>query len=273
MYKEQNIKIEEDRLFLRQWMQNQPVDAVIIVHGIGEHSGRHIPAAEFFYSRGFSVYAFDLPGHGLSSGLRGHIDKFEDYIQILKTVRNLITGMNKNRKIFVLGQSLGALILIRYLERYSDIDAAVAISAPLALYNKVSRCKVLAAHLLNIVNPKICFLDTNVKAEYLTHDRRICREYDSDRLVFYQRSVRLYIGFNKARQCAFKQAAKIKIPMLILAGGCDKIISLDKLQEFYNQLGSLEKKFTVYDGLYHEILNEPAKETIILDILEWMKAQ
>src|SRR3989338_796591 len=104
------------KLFFRAHRVNNPKAIFILVHGLAEHSARYEKFSDFFTQQNFSVYSYDLRGHGLSSGRRGHILNFNEYLLDLKKFHALVKNDENNRDIFLLGHSLGGLIVLRYLQ-------------------------------------------------------------------------------------------------------------------------------------------------------------
>src|SRR5690606_2148560 len=107
----------------RQWKAASPKGAVVLVHGQFEHSGRYTYAASVLTAGGYHVYSGDLPRHGLSGGLRGHIDRFQHYIDTVASWAAEAREDNPGLPVFLLGHSVGGLIVTRYLQTSGDASS------------------------------------------------------------------------------------------------------------------------------------------------------
>src|SRR5687768_9822782 len=166
------------RLYYRAWELPRARAAIAVVHGIGEHSGRYEAVADRLSAYGFSTFAMDLRGHGLSEGRRGHVTRFEVFLQDVDRFRRELHGLvDVGTPLFLLGHSMGGLISLRYLGEFDTPFRGGIIVAPwLATAVAVPRWKATLAAALNRVLPSIPF-NSRLEAGYLSRHREIVHAY------------------------------------------------------------------------------------------------
>ncbi|MCD6449109.1 MAG: lysophospholipase, partial [Thermotogaceae bacterium] len=226
-------------------------DRILLIHGLGEHSGRYEKFIKRAIKDGFSVLTFDLPGHGKSRGIRGHAP--------LKKVFNVIENITKNaeKPFVVFGHSLGGLIAARYVENGGKAKMLV-LSSPGFDYDrkKVSNGLVNLAKILSAIIP---FLPMNnrINPNLLSRNKEAVYKYTHDPLVHDKISVALARDFFVESQKAIEEADKINIPTLVLIGTDDKVTPPEGARNFFENLESKDKKIIEYKGAYHEIFEDP----------------
>src|SRR5215213_181346 len=128
---------------------------VVVVHGLGEHSGRYLPLINYLVERDYSVTAYDHRGHGKSEGLRGHVEKFTDYEEDLDRVLNSVQGHGRTRGTFIIGHSMGGLVTLRYAAKNGSRLAGAVVSAPaIQIATKVPTGKLMVARIGAIIAPR-----------------------------------------------------------------------------------------------------------------------
>jgi acylglycerol lipase len=276
-----NGRHEEDRfrdhqgieIYYQAWIPDKPKATLTLLHGIGEHSGRYAYLADYMTRRGFEVWACDLRGHGESAGKRGHIDRFDDYLDEIGLLIQMAKNRNPAKKVFLLGHSLGGLIAPEYAVRNASQLTGLILSAP-ALRDKVEvpPAKAYLARILSTLAPTYS-TTTGLDPNMLSRDPEVVRKYVEDPLVHAVATARFFTEFRRAQGEAMTFADKITLPCLVLQGGADGIIDVSATSYFFEKLGSSDKTLKIYDGFYHEVLNEPDKESVMNDIDVWMSAR
>ncbi len=262
------------RLHYRCWDFAAPRAVVVICHGLGEHSGRYEQLAHDFARAGLSTYALDHRGHGRSDGRRGHVRRFVRYVHDLEKFRRRVLGsVGPDVPLIFLGHSLGGLILIRYLEEYPGVPARGAVlSAPLlGLAIQVPRWKQQLVRLLYYAVPALP-MNSGLPPEHLSHDAQIVEAYKRDALVHDRITPRAYGEIVREIDTAFRKATRIRLPMLFLIPSDDRLVRADLMQRFaasLNGSGRVQRK--TYPGLYHEVLNETSRSTVVADVLGWIE--
>ncbi len=263
------------RLHYKCWDVATPRGAVIVAHGLGEHTGRYEELAQDLARAGLSTFALDHRGHGRSDGRRGHARRFIRYLQDFEKFRRRVFGaMGPEVPIIFLGHSLGGLILLRYLQEYPGVPAAGAvISAPLlGLPVDTPRWKEQLARFLYYAIPALP-MSTRLPAEYLSHDPEVVEAYERDPLVHDRITPRAYGEIQREIDIAFQKASQLELPMLFLVPSDDRLVRPDLMQRFASAIGGAQVRVETYSGLYHEVLNETTRSSVIADVLGWIERQ
>jgi acylglycerol lipase len=280
---EGNFKaVRDSNIYYQCWLpDDQPRAVLLVVHGIGEHGGRYMNVVNYLVPRGYAVYAIDHIGHGKSDGTREYVERFEDYIDTLKVFFDMIRvahpGAVPSGKwqpdppIFMIGHSLGGLIGTVYLLDHQAGLAGAIISGPaVKVPDNVSPVTVALGKLLSTVMPKFGLV--GLKADGVSRDPAVVQAYVDDPLVYTGKTpARSAAEILKAMQRVGAQAARITLPILILQGSEDKLVDPKGAQMLYDKVGSADKTYKLYEGLYHEVHNEPEKDQVLGDLGDWLE--
>ena len=267
-----------ERLHLQAWLPAgpdparapDPVAAIALVHGYGDHGGRHTWFGEDMAARGYAVYAYDLRGHGQSSGTRGQIRRFDDYLDDTVIFLDEVRRRRPGKAVVLLGHSLGGLICARLAEeRPCDVRALVLSSPFFALTVQPEPMKLLGAKLLSAVWPGHDVGNT-VRAEDLSHERTVVEAYVTDPLVHHVATARWATETLNAQDAAMAAASSITLPLLVLYGTDDEVADPAFAEGFFTRAGSADKKLVHYVGLYHELFNEVGREQVFGDVAAWL---
>ena len=266
-------------LFYQRWINPTARATLVLTHGLGEHSESYVKSAESIAKLGYSIIAWDLRGHGRSSGKRGHVDHFSDYTTDLS---QLLLHLQKNGQLdqpfALLAHSMGGLITLKYLIEESRDGAsddprpkACVLSSPLlGVALKVPVIKSLAADVLFKIWPSMT-LANEIQYTDLTRDPEWLKTYPKDSLRHDKISPALYHGMNDAMADVLARADQVKLPIAILAAGDDKIVNVEVTKQVFEKLGSSQKMMKVYEGNYHEIFNDLDRETVFRDLDQFFK--
>jgi alpha-beta hydrolase superfamily lysophospholipase len=246
---------------------------VVLVHGQGDHAGRYSHVAEHLTREGYALWAADLRGHGKSGGKRGHVDNFNDYLDDTDRVIGKAKEQNPELKTFLIGHSLGGLIVLDYAEKHGSKLSGIVVTAPLLrLKMQVPPWKAAVGQLLSSLTPTLS-MKTGLDPNLLSHDQEIIRNYVNDPLVHGVASSRFYTELLHAEKETIRDASKVTLPCLIMQGSGDGIVDPAATEDFFKGVASADKTLKVYDGLYHEVLNELEKEDILREISAWLSAR
>lgn len=259
-------------LFVQRWL---PADAargaVVLLHGLAEHSGRYAVLVNRLVARGLAVYTLDHRGHGRSSGPRANYGRFDwlvaDAAARLATARAELPG----RPLLLLGHSLGGAIALATALAHPRLVDALLLSAPaLAADPEVPRGRLALARLLSIVAPSAGVL--TLPSAALSRDPRVGADYDRDPLVYRgalpARAVVELLGAMRRLQVA---APRLAAPVLVMHGSDDSLVPLRFNAPVYERLGSADRTILRYEGLYHEIFNAPERERVFADLEAWLE--
>lgn len=261
-------------IYYQAWLPDGDCNAVLlIVHGLGEHSGRYRNVVNHFIPQGFAVYGLDHLGHGKSDGPREMVERFEDYTDTLTIYCNMVKAWQAGKPVFLLGHSMGGLIASHYLIDHQAFFRGAVISAPaIKVGESISPAIIFMGKVLAVITPKagVMALDANL----ISHDPEVVKAYGNDPLVFHAKTpARLAAELLKAMQRVTAEAGKITLPFITLQGGEDKIIDPGGAQLLYDKAGSKDKTIKIYEGFYHEVFNEPERARVLHDVETWLAAR
>jgi len=259
-------------LFGQSWQPEKPPKAVVcLVHGLGEHIGRYSHVADRLTKAGYIILAFDLRGHGKSPGLRGHNLSYEAFMQDISSLLEISNKKFPQLPSFLYGHSLGGNLVLNYvLRRQSHLKGVIATAPWLHLAFEPSPFKVILSKITNKIWPSFS-QSSGLDIKALSHDSKIVKAYEKDPLVHSHISARMFINIYLSGRWALEHSSEFSLPLLLMHGGDDKITSCKASCEFTKKIiNSKNCTFKIWDGLYHEIHNEPEKEEIFKFLIDWL---
>jgi len=267
----ENIISNKKNIFLRSWLSNNdPIYNIIIIHGLGEHSGRYKEFASFFIKKNIGVFSFDLIGHGKSDGLKGHISNIKDFTDSIEEVLIQVRKRFINTPIIIFGHSLGGCLALNYLiERKSkEISLAIISSAWIETEIQIPKYLLIIQKVIHILFPKVR-LSNRLDTKDLSKDIKIIDKYKNDPLVHDRISLNLLSKINKTIEKIKNKDYNIEIPVLIIHGKKDKIISYKGSELISKKIK--DSKLKLYDNVYHEPHNDNEKKEILEYYYDFIK--
>lgn len=271
---EENFKAGDGlKLFMRWWLpEAAPRAFVAITHGYTEHSGRYARVAEYLTESGYAVYAFDLRGHGMSEGRRAVVNSFGEYIDDLSCFVGLVKARALGKPFFLLGHSVGGIVAALFVITRRFDGSGLLLSAPFFIQHRNIPSLMVAFN--RIVS---CFLPwlpviKRPPSSLISSDPKVVERYEKDPLV-YLGSVcsRQGAEISKAANSVLARLERISLPLLILHGTADGLADIEGSRRVYARAGSADKTLKVYEGFYHEVLNEPGRERVLKDMAGWLQ--
>lgn len=265
------------RLHYRRWSSGESHAALAIAHGVAEHGGRYEWLATRLADRGLSVYALDHRGHGASPGPRVHIDRWHRYVDDFERFLARVAGDPPGRPVFALGHSMGALIALEAAIRRGESTPAppgtalagvVASAPPLRPTGLAKPHLIFIARVLSRVLPRVS-LRLGIDPDALSRDPEVGRRYEDDPLVARRATVRWGTEVLRAVEWIEANASAIRIPLLILHGESDRMVTADGSRWLAREVGA---ELKLYPGGYHEPHNDLCRENVVRDIADWMAA-
>jgi alpha-beta hydrolase superfamily lysophospholipase len=258
-------------LFGRSWIPETPERALLVVHGLAEHSGRYDHLATWFAERGSAVYAYDHRGHGLSDGAKGHLRRFDDYLDDLALMLDRVRAAHPDLPLVLLGHSMGGLVVAAFVrERKPQLAAAVTSGAALRLPDSVSPVTLWMARILGRLLPRLRMAN-EIDADGLSRDPAVGAAYLADPLVFRKITTgfaaQLFQGILRTEG----GGGDVRLPMLMLHGEADPICPVEASRSFFADLDPHSSRLRTYPELRHEIFNEPEREAVYGDVLDWLR--
>lgn len=259
------------RIYWQGWVPDSASGVVVISHGLAEHGGRYAHVAQWLASVGYPTYAHDHRGHGKSEGPRANIDRMAGVVADLDTMIGTARERHPGVPVFLLGHSMGGLIALQYVTGTPAELAGVVLSAPaveVAIGSKVQR---VSAGLLSRVLPNLGVL--KLDSAMVSRDPDVVHAYDTDPLN-YRGKIRVRTGAEMlhAAEAMPARLANLKLPVLLLQGSADQLVAPVSAHVVADGAGSEDLTLKSYDGLYHEVMNEPEKDTVLADLVEWLQA-
>jgi len=261
------------RLFLRDWPLAGARGGVLLVHGLGEHSGRYQRLAAWFNQRGYAVRGYDQRGHGRSPGRRGGLRHGDDLLEDLATVY-LDYARGLPQPPLLLGHSLGGLVAVRAVLDGRVEPPALLLSSP-ALRTRESPRMIALARLLARVAPNVP-LRNGLDFEQLSHDRQVVADYRHDPLRHGWITPRLADFIFRAGAASIADAPRLALPTLLLVADGDGIVDPSGSREFARQAASTGQLTTrFFSLLYHELFNEaePGRGQVLMQLGDWLGRQ
>lgn len=262
------ISFDGLKLFSQSWEVDGSIANLILVHGLGEHSGRYEWVAGQFNTNRISVHSFDHRGHGISEGERAYVNSFDEYLEDLNS---FINSRHFEGDVFMLGHSMGGLMVAKYLSKYPDAKCKGAIlSAPaLKIGDDIPKILVKASSIMSVLLPR--FKATKVDPQFISRDDKVVKDYVNDPLVYHDGvKARLGAEMIKSMLEVRNHYPQFKFPILIMHGNGDKLADHLGSQWMFDEISSKDKTLEILPGLYHEILNEPEKEEVIGKMTQWI---
>jgi len=251
-----------------KWLPAAAAKAVVVgVHGFAEHAGRYDHVGRYLAEHGYALYMYDLRGHGRSQSTRGHVDRFEQFVEDTAAFVRLVKS-EAGARTFLMGHSMGGLIAVLTAAELNE-ELAGLITSGAAVEVKVGALTRLTLQLLGALRP-MSRVTTPVAAELLSKDPSVAQQYLSDPLVFKDPTVKLLVEFGKAATKVWSVAGRITIPALIMHGGDDRLVLPYASRKLYEAIASTDKTLRIYEGLRHEIFNEVEKDKVLSDVVEWL---
>jgi acylglycerol lipase len=260
------------RIFTRHWEPAGPPKAsLVLCHGVNSHGGQYVRAAEAFAARGFAVTALDLRGRGKSEGERFYIDSIDDYVSDLSQTVDLARSRHPELPLYLLGHSAGGVTSVSYaLDHQDRIDGLICESFAFRVFAPNFALKLLegASH----IAPHVHVL--RLKMEDFSRDRAWVATLNADPLTHDEvQPVQTVAAFARAGERFEREFGRITVPVLILHGTADKATRPDGSQQFYDAAGSADKTLKLYEGHYHDLLNDLGREQVMDDIVGWIEAR
>jgi acylglycerol lipase len=258
------------RLFYQCWVPEAFSMCMVIVHGLGEHSGRYANPVSFFTAKGFAIYAMDNRGHGRSSGIRGHVNEFKEYRDDLASFVETVRAHSGKEQVLMVGHSLGGLISLSYtLASPGPVQGLVLSSPGLRPKKDPPAIKAFLGRVLSRLLPSLT-LSNEIDPQHICRDPDVVQRYVDDPLVHNRVSTRFYTEFMKESARVMAEAPRLRVPLLLMQAGGDLLVDPSASREFYERAGSADKTFRLYDHCYHELFNEPEKERVFQDMEAWI---
>jgi acylglycerol lipase len=250
---------------------NSPRAVVLIAHGAAEHGGRYAWTAAQLTRAGYAAYAIDHRGHGRSAGPRAYVDRVDNVVADLHTLAAVACAAHPGAPTFLLGHSMGGLIALAYALRHQRELAGLALSAPLAVLEAGGLARV-AARTLSAVAPRLPVY--RIDGTTVSRDPAVVQAYDDDPLNYRGKLPARTIGELAATVAELPgRLPELRLPILVVYGSGDRLVDPAGSELVGELAGSDDVTVIRYDGLFHEVLNEPERGQVAADLIGWIDAR
>ena len=258
------------RLYQCHWHAAAPGPHLVLMHGFAEHCRRYDELSEYLLGQGIGVSRFDARGHGRSSGQRGYVARFEDYVEDLQAFVRHTAELSPERPLVLLGHSNGGLIAIRAVQQGLPAVRGLVLSNPL-LELRAARKPVpdALARLLSWGAGRLP-LPNGVRPGDLTHEPAVLRALLEDPWIHRVGTPRWYWSATLAGRAALADAARVTLPLLALVGELDPLVEPRGVTQFHERAASRDKQLITRRGELHEILNETERRSLFELIQAWL---
>jgi acylglycerol lipase len=261
------------RIFWQSWLpEGEPRATVVIAHGAGEHSDRYAHVAARLVSDGHAVYAIEHRGHGRSEGPRALIDRLRNAVADLDTLVGKARDRHPDAPLFLFGHSMGGTIALSYALGHQDRLAGLILSGPLAALEASPAPQRIIASVLSTVAPGLGLIA--IDPSLVSKDPAVVKAYVEDPLVHHGKLPARTVTELAAATRSFPNAVgAITLPTLIVYGTEDRLCPTQGSVMLGERIGSADKTVKAYEGLHHELVNEPEQDIVLDDICSWLAAR
>lgn len=251
--------------------ERAPRASIAILHGIGGHSGQstYTHLIDHLVRLGYALYGLDLRGHGRSEGRRGSINGWGEYRSDLRLLLQMIKGTGSDQPVFLLGQSLGGLIVLEYALRYHQDVQGVIASAPALSMPNASPVLATSLKLLSPILPHLS-ISANFDLSGFSRDPEEVQKLREDPLTDPRGSPRLAVETLSALEWTQAHAADLQVPLLLILGAADPIAPTEGSLAFFKNVKMEDKVLKLYEGGYHQAFIDSNRGLVLADVAEWL---
>ncbi|AEI47607.1 alpha/beta hydrolase [Runella slithyformis] len=257
-------------LFTRARPIAQPKAVIAFIHGFGEHSGRYAHVANFFNKNGYSFYSLDNRGHGRSEGKRGHAPGYTSYLDDIEVFLEFIASQTNSAPVFLYGHSMGGNLVMNYVLRRKPMLKGLIVSGPwIQLAFEPKPIMIALGKMMRSIYPGFS-QDSGLVQEHISKDPAVVEAYKNDPLVHGLITASAGMGAREAAELLNKYTGEMPVPTLMMHAADDKLTS-QPASEAFAQRVSGPVTYKKWEGMYHEIHNEPQQLEVLNYILGWME--
>ena len=262
------------KLFVREWRAQSrsgtPKQA-LLVHGLGEHSGRYGHVAKVFNDLGYDVWAHDHRGFGKSEGARARIPDRNSLIDDTRLVFETLRAGGADKPPLLLGHSMGGALVARAVTGGWIAPSALVLSSP-GLKSYISAPMRALTRTLEMAAPNLA-VPHGLPLHTISHDPEVLVEAATDPLNHALITPRMTMFILEAGEAAIRDAGKLRIPVLVQAAGADRLVDPQGAKDFAAAAPAGLCTLKIYDGLWHEIYNEREADRarVLAALSDWVR--
>ncbi|WP_020534275.1 alpha/beta hydrolase [Lewinella cohaerens] len=251
------------------WPCEKPLAVVGVIHGLGEHVHRYEHLVEYFHQHNIAVVGYDRRGHGRSGGKKGHTVSYKAFLDEIGQLAVEAEERYPNVPLFLYGHSMGGNLLLNYIiRRHPNIKGAIVTAPHIRLAFQPSAVMLTMGRVMKGVFPG--FTQPNgLDVEQISRDKAEVEKYINDPYVHNKLTAITGMSMLEAAAVLDKYKGAFPVPLLLMHGGEDGITSPQGSEDFVGRITG-DVTFKKWEGLYHEIHNEPEKEEVMAMIVNWI---
>jgi alpha-beta hydrolase superfamily lysophospholipase len=259
-------------LFSRIWATPDSKAVIALIHGFGEHSGRYTHVADFFNKNGYSVFALDNRGHGQSGGKRGHAPTYDSYMDDIEVFLNHVATQSAGKPVFLYGHSMGGNLVLNYvIRRQPALKGVIATGPWVQLAFEPKPILVTIGKLMRSIFPSFS-QDSGLNQTHISKDTAVVEAYKNDPLVHGKITASASLSLLEAGEFLNNYTGEMPISMLIMHGDEDLLTSQPASEAFAKRVSG-PVTYKKWEGMYHEIHNEPQQLEVFNYTLGWLERQ
>lgn len=258
------------RLFFRSRETDGSRGRLLAVHGLGEHSGRFGRIAACAAVAGLDYFALDLRGHGRSPGRRGHTGSFDRLLTDLDRLRRRTGNGESKLPTFLLGHSLGGLIVGRYVQEFGfpSLAGAALVAPYVDLAMSPPAWKLRLSDVADRLVPSLT-MDNEIRADMLFRTAEERTAHQGDSLVHHRVSARLWGDMRRQAAILVRRADQTRTPILVQVSGDDRVVSAVACRELASRFGG-DTRVIEYEDAYHDLYRDPSADEAASDLVRWI---
>lgn len=259
-------------IFATSWLPDGvPRDHLVLAHGYAEHLGRYRAVAKVFTDAGYAVHALDHRGHGKSGGTRAVIDSFANADADIDQLVDRVRRESGLARIKLVGHSMGGSLALNYALNHPEKLSGLVLSGP-AIGGGLTKVQALLLSLISRIAPALGMIQLD--AEAVSRDPQVVADYKADPLVFLGKvPARTAREMMHAISTYPARVESMQLPCLLMHGSADSLVLAKDAQPVFDAIASPDKTVRIFDGLYHEIFNEPERLEVLGIVKDWLDAR
>lgn len=261
--------INQNGIYFRKWTVAKAKAVVLSVHGMGAQSERNDDIGKFLKTKNISTYAIELRGYGELAQKPGYVKSMKLYHEDIAVLKEIIKSENKNKPIFILGESMGGVIahitVLDYDKDYAGLVEVVPVYKDVMKINLMQRAAIAGSAIFNPEKP----IHMPFVSEELTRDEKVLKKLNNDKREIKIASAGLLLNFMMEQLRVLGKPKGIKIPVLFLLAGKDMLGDTGYTLKFYEKMEA-DKEYKLYADSYHALTIEKNRKEIFNDIFAWI---
>lgn len=270
------ISHDGQEIFFRHWpaLGNKPQGAIILLHRGHEHGGRMAHIVDELGLDNFSFYAWDARGHGRTQGQRGFSPSFAASVRDLDCFARHVSETDgvAVQDMALIAQSVGAVLAATWVHDYAPPIRVMVLAAPafdVKLYVPLAKEGIGLWQKFK----GIFFVNSYVKARYLTHDKTRIASFEADPLITRPIASNILLELYEHANRIVDDARAITTPTQLLISGSDWVVRAGPQHRFYENLAGPVKERHVLKGFYHDTLGERDRAKAFAKIRPFIEQQ